>query len=255
MQSKNTQIEFTYTDKYICCSALLFKWNKISNSNFINFSLSQVWRFINHSCTCKASPCEWIATSCGFSGWSLINSWPFVNLSSIILLSRFQVIWATHFNISIMRAQSSTLIPHLPSYLLDCEHSGWRNVPWLAGPLSSTSAPLRACRPLTATQLLIFSLQPVLCLCLCLFCRAFQYTLLGSSSCINVTILFILRAAWRQSSARLNCYSPFCNLDLKRDSPYRQVITLETLTTLRLADHRCCVCMQRTTVFIVLGST
>lgn len=32
-------------------------------------------------------------------------------------------------------------------------------------------------------------------------------------------------------------------------------LTLETLTTLRLADHRCCVCMQRTTVFIVLGST
>lgn len=154
-----------------------------------------------------------------------------------------------------MRAQSSTLIPHLPSYLLDCEHSVCRNVPWLAGPLSSTSAPLRACRPLTATQLLIFSLQPVLCLCLCLFCRAFQYTLLGSSSCINVTILFILRAAWRQSSARLNCYSPFCNLDLKRDCPYRQVITVQTLTTLRLADHRCCVCMQCTTVFIVLGST
>lgn len=95
---------------------------------------------------------------------------------------------------------------------------------WLAGPLSSTSAPLRACRPLTAIQLLIFSLQPVLCLCLCLFCCAFQYTLLGSSSCITVTILFILRAAWRQSSARLNCYGKFCNLDLKRDSSYRQVI-------------------------------
>lgn len=120
-----------------------------------------------------------------------MNSWLFVNLSSIILWSWFQVIWATHFNISIMRAHNSqsTLIPHLSSYLPDCEHSG----------CSSTFAPLRACRPLTAPQLLIFSLQPVLGFFLCLFYRAFQYTLLDLRSCINVTVLFILQAAWRQT--------------------------------------------------------
>lgn len=78
-----------------------------------------------------------------------------------------------------------------PLCLLDCEHSGCRNMLRLAGSLSGRSAPQRACRPLTAPQLLIFSLKPVLCLCPCLFCHAFQSTLLGSTSHINAMILFI----------------------------------------------------------------
>lgn len=45
--------------------------------------------------------------------------------------------------------------------------------------------------------------KTLLCLCLCLFCRAFQSTLLASRSHINTTILLILQAAWGPTSTAI----------------------------------------------------
>lgn len=162
-----------------------------------------------------------------------MNPWPFVNLSSIILWSCSQVIRASRFQYAHyegITVNSDTTISIVSAGLWTHRLQERAAIGWFS--LSSSSAASRACRPLTAPRLLIFSLKPLLCLCLCLFCRAFQSTLLGSTSHINATILFNLLTARRQTFASLNCYSHFCHVYLygESNSPYRQVIILEILS-------------------------
>lgn len=164
----------------------------------------------------------------------------FINLSSIILWSGCPVIWATHFNMSIMRTHQSTLMPsHLSIWItvstadagMCCDWlvpSGRGRLPW--GPAALW--PPSAINLLHAARAL---------LCLCLSALHFRtHWALGCRDCMNVAFLLILQAARRHLSGV---------------SPHLQLISLEILPTDRLADHRCRVCVSCTTVFFVLRSS